>query len=363
MAEKVESVEPPSLSLPKNWCWTCLDELGDTTPRNELSDKTIVGFSPMRLVTKKLGEPIAFERKTWGEVRKGFTPFAEGDVVLAKITPCFENGNQESFAECRSFGTGTTELHVFRPVKKCVLPEYVLIFFKSPQFLINGEAHMTGTAGQKRVPWDYFAKTPFPLPPLAEQQRIVAKVDELMRWCDALEARLTAAQTTATHLLDATLAKILSAPKNSPAEEPITFLSSDSIKKEIIALWPERQAEISVEAGRGAHYAAPIELHVSPSPDMLRETHNFFWMFGMTKEFQKAVREIDRKLQGRIFEAINNIAENPVTPRGDTVKPLTGDMKEFWRYRIGDFRLVYLPNREKHQVTLWTFAARGGVYD
>ena len=45
--------------------------------------------------------------------------------------------------------------------------------------------------------------------PLAEQQRIVAKVDELMHWCDALEARLTAAQTTATHLLDATLRQIL----------------------------------------------------------------------------------------------------------------------------------------------------------
>ncbi len=51
----------------------------------------------------------------------------------------------------------------------------------------------------------------FPLPPLAEQQRIVAKVDELMHWCDALEARLTAAQTTATHLIDATLHQILTA--------------------------------------------------------------------------------------------------------------------------------------------------------
>jgi type I restriction enzyme S subunit len=52
------------------------------------------------------------------------------------------------------------------------------------------------------------------LPPLAEQHRIVAKVDELMRWCDALEARLTAAQTTAEHLLDATLHQILAAPRN-----------------------------------------------------------------------------------------------------------------------------------------------------
>jgi type I restriction enzyme S subunit len=52
---------------------------------------------------------------------------------------------------------------------------------------------------------------PIAVPPLAEQQRIVAKVDELLRWCDALEARITAAQTTATHLLDATLHQILAA--------------------------------------------------------------------------------------------------------------------------------------------------------
>jgi len=53
---------------------------------------------------------------------------------------------------------------------------------------------------------------------VAEQQRIVAKVDELMRWCDALEARLTAAQTTAAHLLDATLAKLLSNSNERPTD-------------------------------------------------------------------------------------------------------------------------------------------------
>jgi len=79
-------------SLPKNWCWTCLEELGETSPRNELNDKTEVGFSPMRLVNAKFGVRILFERKIWGEVRKGFTHFAEGDIVVAKITPCFENG-------------------------------------------------------------------------------------------------------------------------------------------------------------------------------------------------------------------------------------------------------------------------------
>jgi type I restriction enzyme, S subunit len=73
-----------------------------------------------------------------------------------------------------------------RPV--IVLADYVLIFLKSPHFVESGTAKMTGTAGQKRVSTEYFAYSPFPLPPLAEQHRIVAKVDELLALCDRLEA-------------------------------------------------------------------------------------------------------------------------------------------------------------------------------
>jgi type I restriction enzyme S subunit len=85
---------------------------------------------------------------------------------------------------------------------------YIMVCMRSSWF----QAKVKGDAGQTTLPiiskgkWE---QLPFPLPPLAEQQRIVARVDELMRWCDALEARLAAAQTTATNLLDATLDQIL----------------------------------------------------------------------------------------------------------------------------------------------------------
>src|SRR5438128_7322709 len=103
-----------------------------------------------------------------GEVRKGFTHFADGDVVVAKDNSLLSKWKVGVIRGApNGFGAGTTELHVLRPVANSVLPEYALIFLKSPHFLVNGEAHMTGTAGQKRVPWDYFARTPFPLPPLA----------------------------------------------------------------------------------------------------------------------------------------------------------------------------------------------------
>jgi type I restriction enzyme S subunit len=74
---------------------------------------------------------------------------------------------------------------VVRPI--LVNPDFILIFLKSTRFIESGIPRMTGTAGQKRLPSDYFAGTPFPLPPLAEQGRIVAKVEKLMALCDQLE--------------------------------------------------------------------------------------------------------------------------------------------------------------------------------
>jgi len=73
------------------------------------------------------------------------------------------------------------------------------------------------------------------------------------------------------------------------------------------------------------------------------------------------VDSIDRKLQGRILEAISDIATAPVTTRGDTVKALSGEMSGFWRYRIGDFRLVYYPDETTRTITLYDFASRGSV--
>ena len=123
---------------------------------------------------------------------------------MAKITPCFENGKSTIFRNLAGgMGSGTTELHVVRPL--FVDPRYVVLFFKSSYFIEPGIPKMTGTAGQKRVPSAYFANASFPLPPLAEQHRIVARVDELMALCDRLVDRIVTADETGTRLFDAML--------------------------------------------------------------------------------------------------------------------------------------------------------------
>lgn len=86
------------------------------------------------------------------------------------------------------------------------------------------------------------------------------------------------------------------------------------------------------------------------------------WDLGLTHEFRKAIRSIDRKLQGRVLEALDYISTKPTVPVGDTVKPLTGEHKGLWRYRIGDYRLIYRPDTDNARVLLITVVSRGSAY-
>ena len=190
--------------IPKSWQWSQLDEIGLINPRNSADVGLAAAFVPMSLISTELGVAIKHEVRRWGEIKSGYTHFAEGDVGLAKITPCFENGKSAVFRELTGrIGAGTTELHIIRPI--LVSADFLLIFLKCPHFIETGIQRMTGTAGQKRVPTEYFAYTPFPLPPLAEQHRIVAKVNELMALCDRLKVAQTERETRRDRLVASSL--------------------------------------------------------------------------------------------------------------------------------------------------------------
>ena len=203
--------------LPINWRWSQIAEIGVLSPRNEAVDDTPASFVPMPMIAADYGVASKHEVREWGEIKKGYTHFAEGDVGLAKITPCFQNGKSTVFRNLTSgLGSGTTELHIVRPL--FVNPNFILLFLKCPYFIETGIPKMTGTAGQKRVPTEYFAHSPFPLPPLAEQHRIVAKVDELMALCDRLETARKEREATRDRLAAASLARL-----NAPDPDPAVF--------------------------------------------------------------------------------------------------------------------------------------------
>jgi len=198
--------------LPNGWKWVRLAEIGLINPRNEIGDKTKVSFVPMKLVPTELTDRVRSEIHQWEDIKKGFTHFSEGDVALAKITPCFQNRKSVVMRGLKNgLGAGTTELHIFRPLTNLIVSEYVLLYLKTPKFINEGVSKMTGSAGQKRVPKTHFSETPFPLPPFNEQKHIVAKVDELMALCDELETRLSQSQTDCDRLMEGTIAEILAA--------------------------------------------------------------------------------------------------------------------------------------------------------
>jgi type I restriction enzyme S subunit len=194
-------------SVPNSWTFSCIADVGEISPRNEADADTTAAFIPMAMISQIFGVAPSHEPRRWGDIKKGYTHVARGDVAVAKITPCFENGKSAVFGDLENgIGAATTELHVVRPF--LIHPGYLLIFLKSPFFIDNGIPRMTGTAGQKRLPGDYFASAPLPVPPLAEQQRIVAKVDELMALCDRLEAAQAEREARRDRLVAASLARV-----------------------------------------------------------------------------------------------------------------------------------------------------------
>ena len=176
--------------LPRGWAETPIGELVELNPKNTCDDNTEVGFVPMPLMGTTYLSKLAYERRQWREVKKGYTHFADGDVLLGKITPCFENGKAGLASDLpNALGAGSTEYFVFRP-RPTLYPQYLLAYFKTRQFMSNGAVEMTGSVGHKRVPKNYVTETKIPLAPLPEQKRIADKLDSVLARVDACRDRL-----------------------------------------------------------------------------------------------------------------------------------------------------------------------------
>jgi len=107
----------------------------------------------------------------------GYTYFADGDVVLARVTPCFENRKSGIARGLKNkIGFGSTEYIVLRPSKK-ILPEIVYSYILSGDFIKSGKSFMTGTGGLQRVPVDFVANWEIAVPPLDAQKEIVEKLE------------------------------------------------------------------------------------------------------------------------------------------------------------------------------------------
>ncbi|WP_111782190.1 restriction endonuclease subunit S [Agrobacterium radiobacter] len=160
-------------------------QLNPLKSRLDLPADTEVSFVPMDAVGELGGLALNGTRPI-EEVYNGYTYFADGDIVIAKITPCFENG-KGALAEGLTNGVafGTTELHVVRP-QPGIDARFLFYLTIAHDFRAFGEAEMLGAGGQKRVPEEFLKDWRAPLPPLETQQRIARFLDEKTARIDRL---------------------------------------------------------------------------------------------------------------------------------------------------------------------------------
>ena len=160
----------------------------------DLDRDTEVSFLPMDAVGDDGSIDIDRIRPI-REIETGYTYFRDGDVTVAKITPCFENGKGAVMRGLHGgIGFGTTELIVARPIATEATSDYLSWLFRSTQFRKRGEASMYGAGGQKRVPDDFVRDFAIAFPNPDEQTTIATFLDHETAKIDALMAEDEAAR-------------------------------------------------------------------------------------------------------------------------------------------------------------------------
>ena len=181
--------------VPSSWEIVPLSELFMLNPKNDVEDNVEVGFIPMANVEDGFSGEHSFEVREWKDVKKGYCHFQNGDIGVAKISPCFENLKSCIFHSLpNGFGTGTTELVILRSMG--VYSPFYLHLFKSTWYISQGTKYFKGVVGQQRVNKAIFTELEVPLPSYREQQRIVAEIEKWFALIDIIEIGKTDLQTT-----------------------------------------------------------------------------------------------------------------------------------------------------------------------
>lgn len=176
---------------PENWAQCSLGDTVVLNPKNDASAEQTAGFVPMALAPTDYHGALQYEEMLWGEIKKSYTNFADGDVIFAKVTPCFENGKAAIVRDMPSgIGAGSSEFYVLRPASKEIPPNLLFAIIKTQSFMQQGAENMTGAVGLRRVPRAFVESFPVALPPAAEQKVIADKLDTLLAQVENTKARL-----------------------------------------------------------------------------------------------------------------------------------------------------------------------------
>ncbi|KAA2427499.1 restriction endonuclease subunit S [Alistipes onderdonkii] len=181
--------------MPEGWESVPVSDLFLLNPKSEIDDTTHCGFIPMSLVEDGFSGNHLYEERIWKDIKKGYCHFQNGDIGIAKISPCFENRKSTIFENLpNGYGAGTTELVILRPI--ILYTKFYLYVFKSDWYVQEGTKYFKGVVGQQRVHKEIFTDLQIPLPPFAEQQRIVAEIERWFSLIDIIENEKDDLQTT-----------------------------------------------------------------------------------------------------------------------------------------------------------------------
>jgi type I restriction enzyme S subunit len=201
--------------LPAGWELLPLGEACTVNPRRphlSRDDDVPTSFLPMAGVDEIHGVIADLQTQPYSKVRRGYTYFEEEDVLFAKITPSMQNGKSAiARGLIDGLGFGSTEFHVLRPSKR-VIPEWVHLFVRQKRFRDEAVRHFRGAVGQQRVPEEFLGSYPLPVPPRAEQRRIVARIQALFDRMEEARRLRAAADQDADRLMPAALEEIFAQP-------------------------------------------------------------------------------------------------------------------------------------------------------
>ena len=170
--------------IPQEWEVKKLGDITEINPSKEEISSQFVTFLTMSDVSEH-GGVIKENIMPKSSIKPGLTSFKRGDIIIAKITPCFENGKGALLNNITcEYGFGSTEFHVIR-YRQC--NKFIYYHTMSYAFRKRLESQMTGSAGQKRVPADSISSYKIPVPSLSEQQKIA---EILSTWDKAIEKQM-----------------------------------------------------------------------------------------------------------------------------------------------------------------------------
>lgn len=211
-------------NFPNGWKWVKISEIAEINPslpnKSEIDKNIEVQFLPMKLVEEIINKIHLTESRVFADITKGsYTPFIDGDIIFAKVTPCMENGKIAIVNRLKNgIGFGSSEFHVLRCSDK-ILNRYLHFFVVQDKFRNEAQNAMTGAVGLRRVPKQFIENYIIPLPPTIEEQaQIVQEIESRLSVCDKMEQSITESIGKAEALRQSILKKAFEGKLLSEAE-------------------------------------------------------------------------------------------------------------------------------------------------